>query len=31
MWPAFLLFVLPILLIYIGLVYWSCHKDRWKP
>lgn len=30
MWPDLLLLVLLGFLIVVGLIYWSCHRDRWK-
>lgn len=25
-----LILIIPVFLVYVALLYWSCHKDRWK-
>jgi cytochrome oxidase assembly protein ShyY1 len=29
-WQVFLFLVLPLLACYVGLMVWSCKRDRWK-
>jgi hypothetical protein len=29
-WNVVMFLVVPLLIIYIGLVWWSCTRDRWK-